>query len=119
MTALALPPIWQIVMNAASRRPAAEEIRGKFVPSPHARRRPNLTISMLQALKAGFDHELGHVAGDRGVKKALVCRNLAAWHYDGQGNETTAHITEQGKLLIQTQYESLKAVLPDNRTCAH
>jgi len=84
-------------------------------PAPHARKKPNLTISMLEALKHGDEDPLGHVGGDRGVKKALVCRNLAAWHKD----ELTAYITEEGKLLIRTQYEALKKVLPDNRSCAH
>jgi hypothetical protein len=71
---------------------------------------------MLEALKLGHDRAMegggGSVGGDRGVKKALVHRGLANWNYDGQGNQTDAYITENGLLLIRTQYEALKQVLP-------
>ena len=83
-------------------------------PTPHARKRPNITISMLEALKAGYDDPFGIVGGDRGVQKALVKRGLSFTSLDTK----KSHITRNGELLIETQYEALKKVLPDHRTTA-
>lgn len=81
-------------------------------PTPHARKRPNLTISMLEALKRAYDEPAGMLRTDRGVMKALVKRGLA----DFTPNKEAIGITENGQLLIETQYEALKQVLPETRS---
>jgi hypothetical protein len=85
-----------------------------MTPAPHARKRPNITISQLEALKVLHDHpDIEQRPGDRGVCKALVRRGLATW---ADEDESTIRITKNGVALITTQYDALKQILPDTRS---
>ena len=75
-------------------------------PTPHARRRPNITLTMLEDLRLGAISQKGIIGGRSG--NALRRRHLAGWSTELQ----KCVITASGRLLIRTQYEALKQVLP-------
>lgn len=83
-------------------------------PTPHARKRPNLTIEQLEALKTATGESDGRIRSSSGICRALFNRGLA--RRDRLPKKTYYYITDSGRLLIQTQYAALKAVLPETRT---
>jgi hypothetical protein len=84
-----------------------------MTPAPHARKRPNITIAQLQALKKlhNMPNRVGRPANFN-VCQALVTRRLADWV---NGFECIVAITSNGLALIETQYESLKTILEQKR----
>jgi hypothetical protein len=85
-----------------------------MTPAPHARKRPNITISQLEALRRLADPPgIPCRPADRGVMKALVTRGLAIW---ADEREDSLIISRNGRALIDTQYEALKKILPDTRS---
>lgn len=82
-----------------------------MTPTPHARKRPDITITMLEGLRLATLSASGRVGCDRGSGKGLERRGLAAW------SSEIGHyvITESGRMLIRTQYDALVQVLPETR----
>jgi len=80
----------------------------KMIPHPHARKKPNITLDQLEALKRALDQHNGFVYDTSGVCIALRNRKLVMRIGPG-----CWPVTPAGRLLIQTQYEALKTVLTE------
>ena len=84
-----------------------------MTPAPHARKRPNITISMLEVLKKMSTTRQITFRADRNVMNGLVRRGLAFWSDE---HEDRILITQNGIALIDTQYDALKQIIPNTRS---
>ncbi|HVS73126.1 MAG TPA: hypothetical protein VHQ47_17860 [Phycisphaerae bacterium] len=111
LTLSAISPTWAIIMAAASPPPAPP-------PAPHARTKPDITLGMLEALKRGCE-TFGGILRARGfdgcaltMAKCLFNRGLAE-RKTYYGNRREYVVSDNGRMLIRTQYDALKKVLTD------
>jgi hypothetical protein len=100
---ITLSPTWAIIMAAASAPPAPP-------PAPHARRKPDITLPMLEALKAADGSPSLIIEAPPGVRRSLIYRGLARTVRVDPA-KTVTEISSEGSLLIRTQYDAIKKVL--------
>jgi hypothetical protein len=106
-----LSPTWQTILAAASPPPAPP-------PAPHARTKPDITLEMLEALKQAYDTAGGVLRSTEtercsvSVAIRLTHRGLAVRH-NYYGNRRWYTISDDGRMLIRTQYDALKKFLTD------
>jgi hypothetical protein len=102
---ISLSPTWAIIMAAASPPPAPP-------PAPHARQKPNISLAMLEALKAADASPSLTIDAKPSLCMSLIYRGLARrQRIDARKNRVV--ISAEGSLLIRTQYDALKKVLTD------
>jgi hypothetical protein len=85
----------------ASTRPIAPP------PTPHARKKPDITLNQLEVLNLIVAGKCGVKLGGHAVR-SLAKRGLIAGRKTGNYYATNA-----GRLLIRTQYDALKRVLTE------